>query len=85
MAFTESEVFITVLGNKVFGCYKLTGDGSDTTFVAPIGTIDSAWVQAGTDTALDSDSTISWSGSTITFGTAPVNTGTLWVFFIGSA
>ena len=83
MAFTETEIFVTPVGNKVFGCYKLTGDGSDTTFDAPLGTVDAAWFQRLDDT--ETSELLSWSGNTITFGAAPANGKYIYIFFLGSA
>ena len=83
MATTETKIFVTVLGNKVFGCYKITGDGSETDFVAPIGAVDAAWFQRLDDT--ETSELLSWSGSTITFGAAPANTKYIYIFFLGSA
>jgi len=83
MAFTETKVFITTIGNKTFGCYKLTGDGSDTTFTAPIGTVDAAWFQRLDDTA--TSELLSWATNIITFAEAPANTKFIYIFFVGSA
>lgn len=81
MALTTAEQFLTVVGNKVMGCYKITGDGGTTTWTAPLTEIESAWFQRGDDT--ETDELMTWSGATVTFGTAPANGKYLYVNFIG--
>jgi len=82
MAFTESKQFQTIMGDKIVGSYKLTGDGSDTTWDAPVKALDFASATISTGAAATTY-TISWSGSTITFGTALQTSGVAHVFFVG--
>jgi len=81
MAFTETEVFMDAIGNRTFGCYLLEADGSDTTFKAPVGQIDAAWMQTRTAAATGS---LSWSGNTITFTSAYDDGDYLYIFFVGT-
>ena len=71
MAITATKQFNTVVGNKIFGCYKLVGDGSTTTWSAPLAEIESAWFPRGADT--ETDAVMTFSGATGTFGTAIAN------------
>uniref|UniRef100_A0A6M3J5M7 Uncharacterized protein n=1 Tax=viral metagenome TaxID=1070528 RepID=A0A6M3J5M7_9ZZZZ len=80
MALTTAEQFLTVMGDKVVGCWKITGDASTTTVDLPVGTIDAAW-------CMDTDATVTrvtWSGGTVTFTTTPL-VGAFYVYFIGTA
>jgi len=81
MALTTAEQFLTVMGDKVVGCWKVTGDGTTTTLGTPVGTIDAAWIEESTS----GTSVITWSGGTITFSSAPKSTLSCYVFFIGTA
>lgn len=81
MAFTETKKFLTIAGDKIFGCYRLTGDGADTTWTAPVTALEAAWFQRIDDTATDEKMSIS--GAVVTFGTAPANTKYVDVFFVG--
>jgi len=81
MAFTETKQFLTVVGDKIFGCYKLYGDGSDTTWDAPVAAVEGAWFQRLDDT--ETSELLSWSGATVTFGAAPANGKYIYIFFIG--
>jgi len=85
MALTESELFSTVMGDKVVGCYKLTGDASGTaTWSAPVAVIDGAWYQEGTDTDAAADNLLTWSGATVTFNAA-IASGTYgYLFYVGT-
>lgn len=86
MAFAStaySKQFLTVMGDKVVGCYKIEGDASETDFNAPVGTVDAAWFQRVDDT--ETSEMLSISGSTITLGAAPANGKYIYIFFIGSA
>ena len=82
MALTTAKQFETVMGDKVVGCYKITGDGSVTTWDAPLGVIDAAWYQRGTDTATDEK--LTWSGVTITWSTVIPTSTYGYLFYIGS-
>jgi len=69
MAITGTKNFISYLGDKLVVCYTLTGDaGGGTTYTLPMNEIDGAWHQKGTSTS--TDELMSYSGSTVTFGTA---------------
>lgn len=81
MAITASKQFLTVVGDKVMGCYKLTGDGSTTDWTAPLTAIESAWFQRGDDT--ETDEKLTWSGATVSFSTAIANTKYAYINFIG--
>jgi hypothetical protein len=80
---TSTKMFLTVMGDKVVGCYKLEGDGAETDWTAPVGTIDAAWFQRYDDT--ETSELLSWSGATVTFGAAPANGKLILLFFVGSA
>jgi len=81
MAITEAKRFHTIAGDKVFGCYRLYGDGSTTTWTAPVAAIESAWFQRIDDT--ETDEMLTWSGATVTFGAAVASTKYTDVFYIG--
>lgn len=81
MAFTEEKVFTSVFGDKYAMVYKLTGDGSDVTWDAPVAEVDFAIYQRGTDTT--ADPLLTWSGNTITFATAPSNATYGHIFVVG--
>ena len=83
MAFTETEVFVQQLGNRLFGCFKLTGDASDTTFSAPCGVIDAAWVQSYAASGAGVTDAITWATNVITFQNAPGSGDIYHVFFVG--
>lgn len=86
MALTTSELFHTIMGNKQVGCYKITGDGSTTTWDAPVDTIDAALYQEGTDTAPgdnSGDNFITWSGNTVTWASAIASSTYGYLFYIG--
>ena len=69
MAITGTKKLITYIGDKLFVVYELTGDaGGGTTYTLPMNEIDGAWFQKGTSTSTDEK--MSYSGSTVTFGTA---------------
>uniref|UniRef100_A0A6M3KJD8 Uncharacterized protein n=1 Tax=viral metagenome TaxID=1070528 RepID=A0A6M3KJD8_9ZZZZ len=65
MAITALKLFHTIVGDKNFGCYKLTCDNSGSTWSAPIGAIDAAWFENGNNSK--AIGTVTWSGVTITF------------------
>jgi len=81
MAITATKQFLTVVGDKIFGCYKIYGDGSTTTWTAPVAAIEGAWFQRLDDT--ETSELLSWSGATVTFGAHPADTKYIYVFFIG--
>ena len=81
MAITATNEYVTIVGDKIMGCYKLTGDGSTTTWTAPLAAIESAWFQRGTDTAVDEK--LTWSGAVVTFSTAIANGTYTYINFIG--
>ena len=83
MAFTESQQFLTVLGDKYFGSYKLTGDGSDTTWSAPLAQIDGAWVQEYNTGSTGASLTFTLSGNSVTFGRTLASTEIVHIFFVG--
>jgi len=85
MAFTETKMFETVMGNKIFGCMRLTGDGSDTTWSAPLDTIDSMWVQPyfGTGVAGTSIWEYTFTANDVTFIAAPASSEVIDVFYLG--
>lgn len=69
MAITGTKKLITYLGDKLFVVYELTGDaGGGTTYTLPMARIDGAWHQKTTSTSTDEK--MSYSGATVTFGTA---------------
>ena len=73
--------FLTIAGDKVFGCYQILGDASGTTWTAPLTAIESAWFQRIDDSATSERMT--WSGATVTFVGAPGAGEYIDVFFIG--
>lgn len=81
MAITATKRFQTIAGDKIFGCYRLYGDGSTTTWTAPVTAIESAWFQRIDDT--ETDEMLSFSGATVTFGGAIANTKYTDVFYVG--
>lgn len=83
MAFTETEIFTSYIRDRVFTCYSLVGDASDTTWSAPVGTIDAAWIQ-GT-TGAEGILGISWATNVVTFTAAPAATSTYYVYVVGTA
>jgi len=83
MAFTESEKFHRVIGDRKLVVYQLTGDGSDTAWTAPLGTIDVAWIQEYTSGATGTSLSISWATNVVTFHVAPASSQLVMVFCIG--
>ena len=83
MAFTEAEQFLTVLGDKYFGSYKLTGDGSDTAWSAPCAQIDGAWMQLYDTTGAGTTPTLTWSTNVVTFSVPLASSQVVHVFFVG--
>ena len=83
MAFTEAQQFLTVVGDKYFISYKLTGDGSDTTWTAPLSTIEGAWIQMYSTTGAGTTPTITWATNVLTFTIAPASSQVVHVFVIG--
>ena len=81
MAITATKQFETIMGDKIVGCYKLYGDGSTTTWTAPVSAIEGGWFQRLDDT--ETSELLSWSGATFTFGAAIANTKYLYIFYIG--
>ena len=73
--------FMTVAGDKVFGCYRILGDASGVTWTAPVTAIESAWMQKIDETGTDEK--MSFSGAVVTFSTAPASGEYTDVFFIG--
>ena len=78
---SASKRFLTIVGDKVFGCYRILGDASGTTWTAPVKAIESAWFQRIDDSA--TDEMLSFSGATVTFGGAPGSGEYVDVFFVG--
>ena len=85
MAFTETKLFETIMGDRIFGCYRLTGDASDTTWAVPVGVLDSVWVQPyfGTGVTAVSIWEYTYTAHTITFKATPGTGETIDVFYIG--
>jgi len=84
MAFTETKLFETIMGDRIFGCYRLTGDGSDTTWAVPVGVLDGAWVSHYFATGVAGTSAqITFTGHTVTFNEAPASSQLVDVFYIG--
>jgi len=81
MAITATKQFLTIAGDKIFGCYKIEGDGSDTTWDAPVAEIEGAWYQRGDDT--ETDEKLTFSSATITWSTAVANGKYGYAFFVG--
>ena len=84
MAFTESEQYFDYFGSRRFVIYKLTGDGSDTAWTAPVGTIHAAWIQEYTSGATGTSVSISYSTNVVTFNTAPASGQVIHVHVIGA-
>jgi len=90
MANTLTKQFVTVMGDKIVGCYKCVGDGSDTGATMPVAIIDGAWAQVGTTTAASSSATVvSWgetstgNSGVVNFQSAPLSDSVTYVFFVG--
>lgn len=81
MALTVAQQAISVFGDKNYVCLKITGDGSTTTHTTSLLAIDSAWATSGDTTT---STAITWSGQTITFGTAITNAKYLYLHLIGA-
>jgi len=73
--------FLTIAGDKIFGCYRILGDASGTTWTAPVTAIESAWFQRIDDSTTDEK--MSFSGAEVTFSTAPGSGEYVDVFFVG--
>jgi len=82
MAISLTKQFLTVMGDRVVGCYLLTLDGSATTVKLPIGVIDMAYVLRGMGTG-PAGTTVSWSSATLTLSAAGASAKTHYVFFVG--
>ena len=82
MAITLTKQFLTVMGDRVVGCYKLTHDASATTVNLPIGVIEMAWLlpKVGSNST---SITVSWSTKTLTVSAAGAASSTDYVFFVG--
>lgn len=72
--------FLTIAGDKIFGCYRILGDASGDTWTAPVTAIESAWFQRIDDDATDEK--MSWTGAVITLP-APGAGLYIDIFFIG--
>lgn len=76
--------FETIMGDKVVGCWRVTMDGSATTLDLPVGTIDFAFIAQSVGSSIAGTS-ISWSGSTVTFSSALTAGNDRDIFFFGTA
>ena len=84
MAVTATKLFNTICGDRIFGCYKITGDVAvSTTWAAPVAAIDGAWYQEGTDTGGAANNLITWSGPTITWAVGIPNGEYGYLFYVG--
>lgn len=83
MALTTTEVFVIPISDRNLICYDITGDASATTWTAPCGTIDAAWVQC--ETAADQDIGITFATNVVTFTEAIAAASVYKVFVIGTA
>ena len=82
MAITGTKLFETIVGDRRMGAYQLTGDGSDTTWDAPVGVVELAWPIS--TTILDAGvTTLSHSGHTITLIGTLASSSTINVGYIG--
>jgi len=84
MAITQSNQFLTVMGDVVVGCDILTLDGSATTITLPVGEIYYAHVLYGMGTG-GAGTSATWSGDTLTLSAAGNSTKTHYVFYMGTA
>ena len=82
MAITEAKRFQTIAGDKVFGCYRLKGDGSTKDWTAPLDAIEGAWFQRITDTA--TSELMTFSGAVISMNEAIDNNLYTDIFFVGT-
>ena len=82
MAITYTEEFLTNIGDRMFGLAKCTHDASATTLNLPCGQIDMANVVYGTAGGT-TGTTVSWSGSTLTFSAAKTSGTYVYVYWIG--
>uniref|UniRef100_A0A6M3LHP9 Uncharacterized protein n=1 Tax=viral metagenome TaxID=1070528 RepID=A0A6M3LHP9_9ZZZZ len=80
MAFTAAKMFETVIDGRIFGGYKLTGDGSDTTWTAPVGILDAAWINTAT---ADAGTSISFATNVVTFDGALETHEYVHVYYVG--
>ena len=83
MALVETAIFEIPVANQLFICYKLVGDASDTTWTAPCGTVDAAWIQGTASGQVDVS--ISWATNVVTFSEAFAAASTYYCFVIGTA
>ncbi len=84
---TATKVFVHEIGDMLFGCYKVIGDDSGSTFTAPVGNLLVAW-GSNIDSATPVDR-VSHATNVITAsvdGDDPLTTGDyIHLFFIGTA
>uniref|UniRef100_A0A6M3KUA6 Uncharacterized protein n=1 Tax=viral metagenome TaxID=1070528 RepID=A0A6M3KUA6_9ZZZZ len=85
MALTTALLFEAQWGDKQIVCYKITGDASTTTWTAPVGVIDAAWLQPYTLMGNDDDCIVTWATNVITFGTTLAAASVAVVFVAGTA
>lgn len=83
MALTVEKQAYGVVGNYVLLVYKITGDGTSTSFVAQVKRVVSAWVGNGNENA-GYNPQLSWSGNAITYGTAPTNNKYHYLHILGT-
>jgi len=83
MALTTTAICEIPVANQLLICYKLVGDASTTTWTAPCGTVDAAWVQGTASGQVDVS--ISWATNVVTFSEAFAAASTYYVFVIGTA
>ena len=83
MAITAAKLFNTICGDRIFGCYKITGDNVTTTWSAPVAAIDGAWFQEGDNVGSSLNNLITWSGPTVTWALAINNGKYGYLFYVG--
>ena len=72
-----------VLGSLILVIMKITGDGSSTQFYAPIGNIRSHWVGV-IDAAAGYNPAITYSGNLVTYGVAPLDDVSHFLYLLGT-
>jgi hypothetical protein len=83
MAFTPTLTERTVLGSKLLWMGLITGTvGGETEVRVPLSRVDKIWVGNVSESS-PYDPAISASGNLITYGTAPTNGATHWLFVLG--
>jgi hypothetical protein len=83
MAFTPTLTERTILGSKLLWMGLITGTaGGETVVTVPLSRVDKYWVGNVSESA-GYDPLLSFSGNTLTYGTAPTSGAAHWLFVLG--